>query len=168
MSDHSHALHREMEAAKVLKENLRALVGDDEETLRDTIEGATKLHELIAAVFEEVSADVAAVDGLEEHIKKLCSRKDRIKDRIEAKRQCVLAAMAMAEVKKLELPLCTISRKAVPPKIQITDETQIPSKFWKRADPALDKKALMTALRDKEVIPGATLDNGGETLAVRF
>jgi hypothetical protein len=66
------------------------------------------------------------------------------------------------------LPLCTITRKAVPPKAQITDEAQIPSRFWKRADPTLDKKAILDALKDKEIIPGAVLSNGTETVQVKW
>lgn len=167
MSEHSHALHREMEAAKVLKAHLRELVGDDEEALRDTIEGETRLQELIALVMEEVGADAAAVEGIKLHIDKLETRCHRLKERIGHKKQAILAAMAMAEVKKLELPLCTLSRQRTAPSVQVIDETQIPSKFWKRADPSLDKKAIMAALKDKEIIPGAVLSNGGETLAVR-
>jgi hypothetical protein len=66
------------------------------------------------------------------------------------------------------LSIATLTRKPVPPKVQILDEAAIPSQFWKRADPALDKKAIGDALKAKQDVPGATLSNGGETISLRW
>ena len=161
-------LQRETEAARILREQLADIAGDDEDVLRDSIEGETNLHELIAAVVEEVAADAASVDGIKAHIETMRGRKERLEARIEAKRSAILNAMAIGEIKKMELPIATLSRKPTPPKVHIVDEAEIPSSFWKRAEPTLDKRALAEALKEKQAIPGVTLSNGSETLAIRF
>lgn len=166
--DNASRLQRETEAARILREQLADLADGDEAAIRDTIEGETNLHELIAKVIEDVAADEASVAGIAGHIETMEARKARLKKRIEFRRSAVLNAMAIGEVKKIELPIATVSRQAVAPSVVITDEAQIPSEFWKRADPKLDKTAIKAALKDKREIPGATLSNGGETLAIRF
>src|SRR5689334_19564120 len=140
MSDHSHQLMRETEAARILREQLLALAGDDEETIRDTIEGETGLHELIAKVVEEVADAEANIAAIKDRLETLRLRKERIEARVESRRAAILNAMTIGEIKKLELPIATLSRKPTPPKVQVIDETAIPSSFWKRSDPALDKK----------------------------
>lgn len=165
--DNADRLKRETEAARILREQLADLEGD-EETIRDTIEGETNLHELIASVAEDIATDEASVAGIKAHIETMKARKDRLERRIEFRRSAVLNAMSIGEIKKMELAIATLTRKPVPPKVQITDETTIPSWFWKRAEPALDKKAIADALKNNEQVPGATLSNGGETLAVKW
>lgn len=48
MSDTPHHLHKAIRAAEVLKATLKDIVGDDVEVIRNTIEGETDLHDLIA------------------------------------------------------------------------------------------------------------------------
>lgn len=161
-------LSKEMEAARVLREQLRDIAGDDEDAIRDTIEGETNLHEVIRRVVEEISAATANVEGIKAHIEKLKARQERLEAGIETRRAAILNAMAIGEIKKLDAGIATLSRKPVPPKLVVVDETAIPSKFWKRAEPTLDKKALTSALKDEELVPGAQMSNGGETLALRW
>jgi hypothetical protein len=166
--DNVDRLQRETEAARILREQLADLMDGDEIAIRDTIEGETNLHELIASVAEDIATDEASVAGIKAHIETMKARKERLERRIEFRRSAILNAMSIGEVKKLELAIATLSRKPVPPKVQIVNEAEIPSQFWKRADPTLDKKAIADALKNNEQVPGATLSNGGETLAVKW
>ena len=168
MTDHSRQLQRETEAARVLREQLADLAGGEEDAVRDTIEGATNLHELIGAVVEDIASDCASIEGIDAHLKTMRGRKERLEARVESRRAVILNAMAIGEIKKLELAIATLSRKPTPPKVQVIDEALVPSNFWKRADPSLDKRALLEALKGEQVIPGATLSNGGESLSLRW
>ena len=168
MGDHSHQLQRETEAARVLRAQLLALADGDEEVVRDTIEGETNLHELIENVVADVASDCASVDGIKAHIEAMRGRKERLEARIESRRAAILNAMAIGEIKKMELAIATLTRKPTPPKVQTVDEALIPSEFWKRAEPTLDRKALLEALKDKREVPGASLSNGGESLMMRW
>jgi hypothetical protein len=166
--DNASKLQRETEAARILRAQLSDLADGDEDAIRDTIEGETSLHELIAKVIEDLAADEANVAGIKAHIETMKVRKERLEKRIEFRRAAILNAMSIGEIKTLPLAIATLTRKPVPPKLLITNETEIPSQFWKRADPTLDKKAIADALKNEQQVPGATLSNGSETLAIRF
>lgn len=167
MADEEHKLHRQMNAAAALKHSLKETLGDDDETMRDMIEGETSLHEMIERVVMSMDEDGMLVTGLASRIEELTQRKKRIEDRIGSKRAMVEQAMLIGEIDKLERPSFTLSLRKVPPKAEITDESLIPSNYWEAQPPKLDKKALLSALKDKQDIPGATLGNGGIALQIR-
>lgn len=169
MADIDHMLHEAISAADVLKAQLREILGDDEdtETLRDTIEGEIDLNGLICLAAEQNVTDQGLADGLAETIKKLQARKGRIEARIDMRRAAILTAMSAGEIRKIETPAGTISRKAVPPSLLIVEEAKIPSSYWKPSDPKLDRKALADALKAGTAVPGVMMSNGSKTIQIR-
>jgi hypothetical protein len=168
MADEEHKLHNQIRAATALRESLKA-TGDDEDLIRDMIEGETSLHEMIDRVVLSMDEDEMLVTGLEARASELSDRKKRLEDRIGRKRAMIEQAMVVGEIQKLERPTFTLSLRKTPPKIIIEDEAAIPSQFWKAASPTLDKKALADALNAEAAapIPGASLSNGGISLTKR-
>jgi len=75
---------------------------------------------------------------------------------------CLAATALLASV-----PAIAQDAKPTPPKTIIADEALIPARFWKPSDPKLDRAAVSAALKAGEIVPGATLGNGGFTLSVR-
>lgn len=167
MSNVAFDLHREIEAAKLLREQLATLAGDDEDVIRDTLEGETDLRDLLRSMIASTGEDEAMIDGLDAYIDGLSARKKRIKDRIENKRSLMCTALEVAGIKKLDTDIGTLSLSTVQPKVIVTDESAIPARFWKPADPTLDRKALAAALKAKEAVAGAELSNGGTTVTIR-
>lgn len=162
------ALERETDAARVLRDHLAEISGDDAELIRDMIEGETSIRELIDAAVEQIGRDRAAVMGIDAFMEQQANRKHRLERRQEAFRVAVRVAMEVAELSKHDLPIATVSRKPLGPKLVTTDEAAIPSAFWKPQPPKLDRKAVTDALKDKQQVPGAELSNGGETLQIRW
>lgn len=167
MSDVDHLLHTTTRAVDVLKEQLREIAGDDEQAVTDTIEGEFDLPGLIAMAAEQNLTDASIVNGIKQAEEKLAARRDRIEKRISLRRVAILAAMQAGNIKTLETPAGTITRKPLPPSALILEEDKIPASYWKASDPKLDKRAVLDALKAGQVIPGAQLSNGGETLQVR-
>jgi hypothetical protein len=167
MADVDYLLHTATQAADVLKEQLREIAGDDVDAIRDTIEGEIDLRGLICLAAEQNALDVAQVNGIAGLIDDLRARKDRIEKRIGMRRVAILAAMSSGEIKSLETPAGTISRKAVPPSVLILDEAAIPADYWKPSDPKLDKKAVADALKAGREVAGAIMSNGSETISIR-
>ena len=167
MADIDYLLHSATQAADVLKEQLREIAGDDVDVIRDTLEGEIDLRGLICMAAEQNALDVAQVNGIAGLIDDLRTRKDRIEKRIAMRRVAIHAAMQSGEIKSIETPAGTITRKAVPPAVLILEEASIPAEFWKPADPKLDKKAVADALKAGREVPGATMSNGSETIQVR-
>lgn len=167
MADVDHLLHQATQAADVLKAQLREIAGDDEDVLRDTLEGEIDLKGLISEAAVQNVTDAAQVKGVADLIGQLLKRKDRIERRIAMRRVAILTAMQAGELRTVETPACTITRKAVPAKALILDEALVPAEYWRPSDPVLDKKAVLDALKEKREVPGACLSNGSETLQVR-
>jgi hypothetical protein len=161
------ALERERRAAEALRDTLLKLPDMDEETTRDTIEGETDLHGAIAGVVALITDAEVMAEGLAAKIKQFEARLKRYEDRVGFLRAAVEQAMVIGEMPKLALPDCTLSLGRRTPGVVITNEALIPAEYWKPQDPALDKKALKEALKDKKDIPGATLGNGGVSLTIR-
>ena len=167
MTDVSHRLIQETKAAEILREQIKAIAGDDEVLIADTVEGETSIHELLNRVVEQIVTDGGLVTGIETLVKRLKERQDRIEKRIAWFRTAAASAMEVAAIKSKETPSGTISLKAVPPSAVITDEAAIPSDYWKAQAPKLDKKAVLAALKDGIKVPGAELGNGGSTVQLR-
>jgi hypothetical protein len=164
--DAAHKLLVETEAAKRLRSRLLELT-DDEDTTRDTIEGETNLHEAIRAVLLSIEEDQALVDGIDARMADLTARCSRIALRIEAKRGLIEEAMQAGEIKKLETDIATVSLRAIPPKLIITDEAQIPQNYLIPQPPKIDKASVKDALANSTPVPGAELSNGGVGLTIR-
>lgn len=161
-----HRLNNEMNAAIHLRQALGELAEDDQ-LVADMIEGETDLHEMIGRVFLSIDEDQILITGVKERQKELADRKSRLEKRVNAIREMIGKAMEIGEISKLELPTATLSLRRVPLGLVVEKEEQIPAEYFVEQDPRLDKKILLEALKDGEAVPGATLSNGGETLAIR-
>lgn len=161
-------LRRELAEHVVLRAELKAVFADiDDETLRDTLEGLSSLPEAIAAVIQAYMEDLTLAAALGMRISDMQERLARFEARAEKKRALVTQVMERADLKKLQEPDFTVSLRAVPPGLVVSDETAIPTDYWKPQPAKLDKKGLLASLNAGQVIPGAALGNGGTTISVR-
>lgn len=168
MSDVIHALHEETIAATSLLESLRTLIGDDEDMQATAVEGETNLHEAINNAMTRLAELNGLMNGIAGMMADLKDRGERLERQRDNIRTAIAVAMEAAGMKRHEGPLATLTLKAVPPKVEIVDEADIPAAFWKPQDPKLDKAGLLKALKDGQQITGATLSNGGVTLQVKM
>lgn len=167
-SDIKRSLKDEAEAARSLLANIRDIVAGDEEAVADAIEGETNLIEAISAAVDAILEADAEADALAGMVKRLADRKARAETRSERIRAAISDAMGTAELRKLKLPHATLTIKATPPKAVITNEIDLPTRFFVEQAPKLDKRALLEALKAGEQIEGAQLSNGSGTLQIRI
>ncbi len=163
------ALQRESEAAKTLIVHLKAMQIEDEETVHDTIEGETNLVEAVTEVIKAIREDEAHIAALKDYEAQLETRRKRLEGHREAIRGAIQVALSTAEQDTIKTPFGTASLGEAGQKVIVTDESLIPSKFWKPKDPVLDKTALNAAVKtlaNGEKIPGVELSNGGKTLRI--
>ena len=164
--DETRRLQREIAAAEAIKAGIRDLT-DDTDAIRDTLEGETELHPMIRAMLLSIEDDQLMVDGAKARIEDLSERKRRFEGRIEAKRTLVEQAMTVAEIEKVETDLATVSLRAVPPKLIVGEDADLPSRFFIPQPPKRDDAAIKAALKAGEIIPGAALSNGGRSISIR-
>lgn len=164
----NHELFVATNAARALSDRLRAEFAGDPELAASMIEGETTIHEALEAAAKAIFEDVARIASIDSMISNLATRKERIQARVEIMRTAMSVALQEAAIKTKDCGFCTLSLKALPPSLVITDEAAIPSSYWKATEPKLDKKAVLAALKGKQAVAGAELSNGGETLAIKW
>jgi hypothetical protein len=139
----------------------------DEQTLADTVEGLTDLHEILTAIIRAALADQALATGLEGRIAEMQGRLDRLQDRAAKRRQIAKDVMVELDLKKLTAPDFTASIRPGMPSLLVLDEATVPSIYWQPSEPRLNRQKLATELKDGAEITGVTLSNPEPILSVR-
>jgi Siphovirus Gp157 len=145
---------------------LRDVLTEDERAYVDTLEGETDLFEAVRFLLERVEDDEGLQDQLATQIESRGIRKARAGERVKHNREAIMALIQCAGLDKLTLPEATLSVRAVPPKAIVTDEAAVPDalcKFTRKPD----MTAIKAEVESGAVIPGVTLDNGGNSLTIR-
>src|SRR5262245_55445208 len=99
----------------------------DCDTLTDTLEGITDLHEMIAAVIRSALVDEALQAGLRERLEDMKERLARLDKRGTKKRELALDAMNEVGLAKLQQPDFTASTRPGSPSLVIIAEDAVPS-----------------------------------------
>lgn len=161
-------LPSELAHYKAVRDMLLAeLPGLDAETLADTLEGETNLHEMVAEIVRSALDDESMVDSLVKRLDDMKARRERFQLRAERKRALVLRAMSEAALSKLVAPDVTVSLRAGSPFLAVVAEAQIPDIYWKPQPAKLDRQALISDLKRGIAVDGAKLEPSQPHLAVR-
>jgi hypothetical protein len=139
----------------------------DEDTVSDSLEGITDLHEMIAAVIRSALVDEALQVGLHSRLDHMRERLARLQLRGEKKRQLALEAMSEADLKKLEQPDFTVSVRAGSTLLIVVSEAEIPQCYWVPQPPKLDRQALLADMKRNGEVRGVQLGNPKPILTVR-
>ena len=139
----------------------------DDETLADTLEGITDLHDMIAAVIRSALVDEALHTGLRFRLDDMKERLSRLELRASKKRELALEAMTEVGLTKLEQPDFTAFARAGSPAIVVIAEERIPEPYWLPQPPKLDRQAIFAELKRGIDIPGAQMSNPKPVLSLR-
>ena len=139
----------------------------DEQTLADTVEGLTDLHEIVQAIIRSALADEALAKGLKCRISDMQGRLDRLEDRASKRRQIAKDVMIELNLKKLNAPDFTASIREGTPSLMVIDEEAVPSIYWQPSEPRLNRQELAYELKQGAEIAGVALSNPEPVLSVR-
>jgi hypothetical protein len=139
----------------------------DEQTLADTVEGLTDLHEIVQAVIRSALADEALARGLKCRISDMQGRLDRLEDRASKRRQIAKDVMVELDLKKLNAPDFTASIREGIPSLMVIDEEAVPSIYWQPSEPRLNRQELAYELKQGAEIKGVALSDPEPVLSVR-
>lgn len=152
----------------VIRERIRTEAPDiDEQTLADTVEGLTDLHEIIQAVIRSALADEALVRGLKLRIAEMQIRLERLQDRASKRRQIAKDVMVHLDLKKVNAPDFTVSIRDGSPSLIVINEDEVPKIYWQPGEPRLKRQQLAEDLKQGEEIAGAELSDPEPILTVR-
>ena len=118
----------------------------DEQTLADTVEGLTDVHEILAALVRAALADEALANGLKGRIAEMQDRLERLQDCAAKRRQIAKEVMVELEIKKITAPDFTVSIRPGMPSLLVLDEAAVPSVYWQPVAPKLKRQELLSEL----------------------
>lgn len=168
MSD-TRLLDRETQAAVLLRENIIAELGQDEQLIADMIEGETRLHEIIVTLARVAQIREAEAEAMKPIISNNESRRDRHKRAAESIRGAIARAMTAADLQKIERPDMTISARISAPRPKCISVEMLPKEFQRvKIEVSADMSKISDHLADTGEIPdGVTLTNGAPILTIR-
>jgi len=139
----------------------------DEQTLADTVEGLTDVHEILAAIVRAALADEALATGLKCRMSDMQGRLDRLQDRAAKRRQIAKDAMIELDLKKITASDFTASLRPGMPALVVLNEDAVPKTYWEPGEPRLRRQVLAHDLKGGAEIAGAALSNPEPVLSVR-
>lgn len=125
---------------RAIRDRIRTLDPEiDEQTLADTVEGLTDIHEIVQTIIRSALVDQALASGLKCRIADMQDRLDRLEDRVSKRRQIAKDVMVDLDLKKLTAPDFTASIRPGVPSLMVIDEDAVPKTYWEPggATPAL-------------------------------
>src|SRR4249919_3051689 len=139
----------------------------DEQTLADTVEGLTDLHEIVAAIIRSALADEALATALKGRVSEMQQRLERLEDRASKRRQIAKDVMLELDIKKITAPDFSVSIRPGFHALQVLDESAVPSIYWQPSAPRLKRQELLSELKAGTDIEGVALSNPEPVLSVR-
>lgn len=139
----------------------------DEQTLADTVEGLTDLHEILSKIVRGALSDEALAVGLKSLISDMEGRLLRLQDRAGKRREIVREAMLAADLKKIIAPDFTASVREGLPSLLVLDEKAVPTIYWQPREPKLKRQELLADLKQGAQVQGVALSNSEPVLSVR-
>ena len=106
-------------------------------------------------VIAQLNAEAAILKAEE---KRLADRRKVRENNVARMKQRLHEALEAAELKKLVAGVWTVNRQKSPPSLMIGTEENIPTRFYVKQDPKLDRKALLDAVKDGLEIDGVTIE----------
>mgnify|MGYP001616855430 CR=1 FL=1 len=160
----AHLLFVHTEEAKSMLADMGSILDDG--MVADYVEGETGLHEVMHMAINRMFDIDILLNAIAATLEQIKGRQHRLKEQQDLLRTRLAIAMEIAEITKIESPLATASYRRTPPGVVITEESAIPSAYWKPQEPRLDRRKVLEDLKAGQAVPGATLDNGGTTISL--
>lgn len=107
-----------------------------------------------------------AIDGLAKKAADIAGAKRNLESEYEDLRLAIASEMQADGVTSAEECGLVFALQNKPRGVIVTDEKSVPDEYFKTIR-TLDKTKLNAAVKEGTPVPGATLDNGGQILAIR-
>lgn len=134
----------------------------DPEVLADTLESLegefTDKVEFLIGLSKEYQS---YADACKQEEERLNQRRKSYERKVEGIKDFIKSQMIYADLKKLNYPLFTVSVQMNPPAVKFYDEMSVPVDYRiTKLTEAIDKKAILEALKSGDTVPGAMLEQG--------
>ena len=133
----------------------------DPMTLKDTLESIEEsIEDKAENTAKLIRSWEAEAKAIKEEEKRLADRRKSLEKRVDNTKAYLFEQMELAGMDKVKRPTLTVSIAKNPPSLEVIDPEKIPSLFMIDQDPVIDKKALLTALKNGAEIDGCAIKQG--------
>ena len=154
------------EEIRRMSDNIRAMVGDDDDCFLDTLDGETDAMDVLGKLIQErqeIQANEVAVKAL---AKTYQERAAKLNAKADAISQTIGHLLDAIGSKKVAHPLATVSRTKARQSVLVTNPEEIPTQLTKvKRSP--DLVAIREQLEAGEFVPGAEIKLGNPGVTVR-
>ncbi len=155
-------------AIRRLREMRFEIEGFDFDQFGDEVTDSDEFQELCLELAEEAVDRELQAEAVKLRIDEMTDRKNRLNRTADTLRNIILQCMERKSQKGIQSPALTLSVSNRKKDMKITDESLIPSRFFKTQEPILDKKALReSVLSDGEIVDGVEVIDGSISLTIR-
>lgn len=116
-----------------------------------------------ASVMKNIESDIAGIKAEEG---RLAERRKAMENSIKRMKENMQFAMETAGEQKLKGEKFTFTVQKNPPSLKVHDETLVPEIFFEQPQPVLNKKLLLSALKDGHEYEGVEIQQG-ESIRIR-
>lgn len=162
-------LDREIQAAILLRENIIAELGPDEQLIADSIEGETRLYEIIATLAREAKRREQMAEAMKAIIEDNRARKERHEMAAQSIRGAIARAMTSVDLPKIDQPDMTISARISAPRPKCISVEMLPKEFQRvKVVVSENMDKISDHYADTGQLPaGVVMTNGAPILTLR-
>jgi hypothetical protein len=142
-------------------------LAEDEEAVAMSMESEVDFESVADELLKSMGDAEAMAEGIKKLEASLVARRSRYETRVKGYKALAHRILDAAQTQKMERPGGTISLRKTPQQLGDVDEASVPSEFWVEADPRIDRKALLKALKSGAEIEGVTLTAPSTTISIR-
>jgi Siphovirus Gp157 len=159
------SLDREKQAAILLRENIIAELGPDEQLIADSIEGQTLLHDIIGELAREARRREEMAKAMKTIIDDNEARKSRHERVAKSLRDAIARTMTSLDLLKVEQPDLTISARVAAPRPKCISVDMLPDALKRvKTEISADMAKIADHISDTGEIPGGVVMTNGQPI----
>lgn len=140
------------------------LLDDDDPDKREMLDIEGDYSDLMDWAIKKRNECIAMANANKELAAIYTARKHRFDNKADSMKDIAGLILDCANETKYSGAFGSVSKKNVPPKPIVTDESKVPSRFKKEI---IDKAAINEAIKNGEQIEGVSMDNGSISIQMR-
>lgn len=130
----------------------------DEEMFRDTLQAIEEaLEDKVENTAKFIRCLEADIEAIKAEEKRLADRRKSLENKVANTKAFLQEQLEAAGLDKVKRPTITVTIQNNPPSVEIADESLIPPDFRIPQPDKIDKKAILSALKEGLVIDGCTI-----------
>jgi hypothetical protein len=130
----------------------------DSDVLIDTIESITEsVEEKAENIAKIIRTFEAETKILKEEEERLAAKRKTHENKVLYLKKYLFEQLEAMGIHKIKRPLFTISIQANPPGVDVINPDEIPVHLWNYPEPVLNKKKILSLLKEGDEIPGVAM-----------